>query len=165
MIDDLDRSQICDHILRMRPCPSFFDRHQPCKRFHPEFILQNNIMLWTPRTWTCHAYQRRRDVWQKSWTCDIPNCGQLHRQGWEHSEMFAFRSWISSVHPISSGTQSIAWSLTSAARLRYYTPLTSKTSNIALPIGPLSRRKSITSMTGKKKCQRPRPTSEKSHPW
>ena len=40
--EHVDRSQICDHILRMRPCPSFFDAYQPCKMFHPEFILQND---------------------------------------------------------------------------------------------------------------------------
>ena len=27
------------------------------------------------------------------------HCGQLHRQGWEHSEMFGFRAWIASVEP------------------------------------------------------------------
>ena len=97
--EHVDRSQICDHILRMRPCPSFFDAYQPCKMFHPEFILQNDILLWTPRTWPCHAYQRRRDLWNRCWNCEIPHCGQLHRQGWEHSEMFGFRAWIASVEP------------------------------------------------------------------
>ena len=99
LYEHVDRSQICDHILRMRPCPSFFDAYQPCKMLHPEFILQNDILLWTPRTWTCHAYQRRRDLWNRCWNCDIPHCGQLHRQGWEHSEMFGFRAWIASVEP------------------------------------------------------------------
>ena len=99
LYDHVDRSQICDHILKLRPCPSFFDAYQPCKMFHPEFILQNDILLWTPRTWTCHAYQRRRDLWNRCWNCEIPHCGQLHRQGWEHSEMFGFRAWIASVEP------------------------------------------------------------------
>ena len=99
LYDHVDRSQICDHILRMRPCPSFFDAYQPCKMFHPEFILQNDILLWTPRTWPCHAYQRRRDLWNRCWNCEIPHCGQLHRQGWEHSEMFGFRARIASVEP------------------------------------------------------------------
>ena len=96
LYDHVDRSQICDHILKLRPCPSFFDAYQPCTMFHPEFILQNDILLWTPRTWTCHAYQRRRDLWNRCWNCEMPHCGQLHRQGWEHSEMFAFRAWVAS---------------------------------------------------------------------
>ena len=97
--DHVDPCQICDHILKLRPCPSFFDAYQPCKMFHPEFILQDDILLWTPRTWTCHAYQRRRDLWKRCWNCEIPHCGQLHRQGWEHSEMFGFRAWMASVEP------------------------------------------------------------------
>ena len=99
LIDHVDRSQICDHILKLRPCPSFFDAYQPCNMFHPEFILQNDILLWTPRTWPCHAYQRRRDLWKRCWNCELPHCGQLHRQGWEHSEMFGFRAWVASVEP------------------------------------------------------------------
>ena len=76
LIDHVDRSQICDHILKLRPCPSFFDAYQPCNMFHPEFILQNDILLWTPRTWPCHAYQRRRDLWKRCWNCELPHCGQ-----------------------------------------------------------------------------------------
>ena len=99
LLDHVDRSQICDHILNLRPCPSFFDACQPCKMYHPEFLLQNDVLLWTPRTWPCHAYQRRRDLWKKCWNCEIPHCGQLHRQGWEHSEMFGFRAWVAAIEP------------------------------------------------------------------
>ena len=51
------------------------------------------------RTWPCHAYQRRRDLWKQCWNCEIPHCGQLHRQGWEHSEMFGFRAWVAASEP------------------------------------------------------------------
>ena len=99
LLDHVDRSQICDHILNLRPCPSFFDADLPCKMYHPEFLLQNDVLLWTPRTWPCHAYQRRRDLWKQCWNCEIPHCGQLHRQGWEHSEMFGFRAWVAASEP------------------------------------------------------------------
>ena len=99
LLDHVDRSQICDHILNLRPCPSFFDADLPCKMYHPEFLLQNDVLLWTPRTWPCHAYQRRRDLWKQCWNCEIPHCGQLHRQGWEHSEMFGFRAWVAAIEP------------------------------------------------------------------
>ena len=64
-----------------------------------DHVDQNDILLWTPRTWPCHAYQRRRDLWKRCWNCELPHCGQLHRQGWEHSEMFGFRAWVASVEP------------------------------------------------------------------
>lgn len=164
LYDHVDRSQICDHILRMRPCPSFFDAQQPCRLFHPEFILQNDIMLWTPRTWTCHAYQRRRDTWNRCWTSDIPNCGQLHRQGWEHSEMFAFRSWIASVQP-RFWYSVYCLEPNISGYLPLYIPLTSKTCRTALPTSRSSPRSSISSMIGKTSCHHHSPTSGKSLRW
>ena len=161
LYDHVDRSQICDHILKLRPCPSFFDVNQPCKMFHPEFILQNDILLWTPRTWTCHAYQRRRDLWNRCWNCEIPHCGQLHRQGWEHSEMVGFRAWVASVEPRFWYSVYCALNRTSVA-VYHYTPSTSKTFRPALPLNRLSHRSSISNTTGRTPYHHHRPISVKS---
>ena len=72
---------------------------RPCDRYHPEFLLHGKgSVVWTPRTWTCHSYQRQTDL-HRYQTCENVGCRQLHRPGREHSELVAFRMWITSVHP------------------------------------------------------------------
>ena len=63
IIEDVHPNQICEHIMHLRPCPSFSDTNYQCPGHHPEFLLQGNNH-------------------------------QLHRPGWAHSELVAFRSWI-----------------------------------------------------------------------
>ena len=93
VIEDVHSTQICEHIMHLRPCPSFFDDSYQCHGFHPEFLLQVNDVIWTPRTWSCRAFQRRSDLATQD-HCHVPGCQQLHRPGWAHSEMVAFRSWV-----------------------------------------------------------------------
>ena len=93
LVSNVEPQEVCDHIRRCRPCPSFWDPSTTCNRYHPEFLLRGGRVIWTPRTWACHAFQRRTDHHQHG-TCQHPGCMQLHRPGWEHTEIYAFRLWM-----------------------------------------------------------------------
>ena len=97
IIPDVHPNRICEHIMHFRPCPSFTDPAYRCPGYHPEFLLQGPDVIWTPRTWSCRAFQRRTDLAHQD-HCHRPECQQLHRPGWAHSELVAFRSWALSVH-------------------------------------------------------------------
>ena len=97
IIPDVHPNRICEHIMHFRPCPSFVDPAYRCPGYHPEFLLQGPDVIWTPRTWSCRAFQRRTDLAHQD-HCHRPECQQLHRPGWAHSELVAFRSWALSVH-------------------------------------------------------------------
>ena len=97
IIPDVHPNRICEHIMHFRPCPSFLDPAYRCQGYHPEFLLQGPDVIWTPRTWSCRAFQRRTDLAHQD-HCHRPECQQLHRPGWAHSELVAFRSWALSVH-------------------------------------------------------------------
>ena len=97
IIPDVHPNRICEHIMHLRPCPSFFDPAHRCQGYHPEFLLQGPHVIWTPRTWSCRAFQRRIDLSNQD-HCHRPECQQLHRPGWAHSELVAFRSWALSVN-------------------------------------------------------------------
>ena len=97
IIPDVHPTRICEHIMHFRPCPSFLDPAYRCQGYHPEFLLQGPDVIWTPRTWSCRAFQRRTDLAHQD-HCHRPECQQLHRPGWAHSELVAFRSWALSVN-------------------------------------------------------------------
>ena len=97
IIPDVHPTSICEHIMHFRPCPSFMDPSYQCPGYHPEFLLQGTNVIWTPRTWSCRAFQRRTDLAAQD-HCHRPGCQQLHRPGWAHSELVAFRSWVLSVN-------------------------------------------------------------------
>ena len=85
-------TRICEHIMHLRPCPSFFDDSYQCQGLRPEFLLQGRDVIWTPRTWSCRAFQRRIDLTTPN-NCHVAGCQQLHRPGWAHCELVAFRGW------------------------------------------------------------------------
>ena len=61
LVTNAEPHQACDH-LHFRPCPSFMDTN-----YHPEFLLHGRgSVVWTPRTWTCRAFQRRTDLHRHS---------------------------------------------------------------------------------------------------
>ena len=93
LVSNVEPQDVCEHIRRFRPCPSFWDPSTTCNRYHPEFLLRGGRVIWTPRTWACHAFQRRTDH-HRHGTCQLPGCMQLHRPGWEHTELYAFRLWM-----------------------------------------------------------------------
>ncbi len=70
-----------------------------CRGVHPEFICRNGQYTWLPRTWGCHAFQRKppKDLGQKE--CHVLNCRQLHRRGFHHCELASFRAWALQAHP------------------------------------------------------------------
>ena len=92
VIADVHSTRVCEHIMHLRPCPSFFDASYHCQGLHPEFLLQGMDVIWTPRTWCCRAFQRRIDLTTPD-RCHVPGCQQLHRPGWAHCELVAFRAW------------------------------------------------------------------------
>ena len=70
-----------------------------CRGVHAEFICRNGQYTWLPRTWGCHAFQRKppKDLGQTE--CHVLNCRQLHRRGFHHCELASFRAWALQAHP------------------------------------------------------------------
>ena len=71
VIADVHSTRVCEHIMHLRPCPSFFDASYHCQGLHPEFLLQGMDVIWTPRTWCCRAFQRRIDLTTPD-RCHVP---------------------------------------------------------------------------------------------
>ena len=86
---NVNQNQICEHTLHHRPYPCSIDKY---RFFHPEFFLKNGHIIWTPRQWGCHAYQGKYGS-LRSDHCQQPACRQLHRPGFLHCELVAYRGW------------------------------------------------------------------------
>ena len=86
---NVNQNQISEHTLHHRPYPCSIDKY---RFFHPEFFLKNGHIIWTPRQWGCHAYQGKYGS-LRSDHCQQPACRQLHRPGFLHCELVAYRGW------------------------------------------------------------------------
>ena len=170
IIEDVHSTRICEHIMHLRPCPSFFDASYQCQGLHPEFLLQGNDVIWTPRTWSCRAFQRRIDLATPD-HCHVSGCQQLHRpaghtpNSW-HSEVgpFALTEPIGSpftvdnpmsaanYHSTSSTTRtlSIAWSTKATCHIHPSSNTHGRR---------MSSHHSLTSMTALPKCSLLQPTT------
>ena len=97
--------QICSHLLHNRPCPSLLDPQIQCHALHPEFLSRDGHYTWPPRTWICHAYQRRSDKSFGQDTCHQHQCPLLHRPGSSNTRSrmvfrLDLRSWHRWPNPI-----------------------------------------------------------------
>ena len=75
----------------------------PTPNTNASMSIQNSFvpMAFTPGyhgPWGCHAFQRRSSLRPLDDHCGVPNCRQLHRPGFQHCELVAFRDWAAHVH-------------------------------------------------------------------
>ena len=98
LIPELHPQDVCPDLKAFKPCRAYNNPERECLHVHPEFLCTDGLYTWLPRTWGCHAFQRRSAIRQLEDHCGIPNCRQLHRPGFQHCELAAFREWAKHSH-------------------------------------------------------------------
>ena len=98
ILPQLHTRDVCPDLKTFRPRRAYTDPHHQCLHVHPEFFCTDGLYTWLPRTWGCHAFQRRSSIRPLDDHCGVPNCHQLHRPGFQHCELVAFREWAAHVH-------------------------------------------------------------------
>ena len=98
LLPQLHPKDVCPDLKAFKPCRAYNDPGQECLHVHPEFFCADGFYTWLPRTWGCHAFQRRSAIRPLEDRCGIPNCRQLHRPGFQHCELAAFREWAKHTH-------------------------------------------------------------------
>ena len=99
IIQQLHPQDVCPDLKAFKPCRAYNDPNFECTNVHPEFLCTDGLYTWLPRTWGCHAFQRRSAIRPLDDHCGVPHCKQLHRPGFQHCELAAFREWAKHTHP------------------------------------------------------------------
>ena len=98
VIPQLHPQDVCPNLKAFKPCRAYNNPERDCVHVHPEFLCTDGTYTWLPRTWGCHAFQRRNAIRPLEDHCGVPNCKQLHRPGFQHCELVAFREWAKHAH-------------------------------------------------------------------